>query len=57
MAEEKALDKKQWGAIYNRNLCEQVIQAVSRDEVFCWNIFREKSGLPFLRIGADIQNI
>lgn len=36
MAEEKALDKKQWGAIYNQNLCEQVIQAVSRDEVFCW---------------------
>lgn len=36
MAEEKALDKKQWGAIYNQNLCEQVIQAVSKDEVFCW---------------------
>lgn len=36
MAEEKALDKKQWGAIYNQNLCEQVIQSVLRDEVYCW---------------------
>ena len=36
MSDKDALCKEQWGAIYNKDMYEQVVGAIMRDEVFCW---------------------
>ena len=33
---EKRLEKEEWGELYNKEQVEQVINSVTKDQVFCW---------------------
>lgn len=36
MAEEKALDKSEWGKIYNQGMLDKVISDVVNENIYCW---------------------
>lgn len=32
----KALEKDEWGSLYNKQMCSQVVKTIEEEDVFCW---------------------